>query len=140
MSQEVKSYEHAINFKFGDDTLNLIFAGDKTIDTRVYPLPQSMLNKTLLMIETPGANGNFKARGVGEIVFGDCKKYQDSISFYGDSEYHQIYKDGNSPWRWDSNGNKPKYGWIIVSVNQFETKYSLNKRVGVKFTKDVILQ
>ena len=139
MATEVKCYKHGICFRYGDATLTQIFRGEKTIDTRVYKLPDVMIGEKLLIIQTPGKTGNFKARGVGEIIFSECKVYKDSKSFYDDAELHCIYKNSGSCWCWNSNGDKPKFGWVIESVQLLDNFYTLNQRPGIRFTKDIII-
>ena len=90
----------------------LILEGKKTIETRTYPLPEKLLNVDLVMIETPGKLGKFKARNIAIIRFTDCIQYKDKEDFYLDLDRHQVSPD--SPWAWSD--KKPKWGWIVEVV------------------------
>lgn len=82
----------------------LILSGQKTIETRTYPIPKKYLNQEMLMIETPGKNGKFKARIVAIIKFTDCFRYKNKKDFYKDS--HKHFVTSSSEWAW---GTKSKY-------------------------------
>ncbi len=110
----------------------LILSGEKTIETRTYPIPQKYLGKELLMIETPGKLGKFKSRSVAVIVFEKCFPYKNSTEFYKDKRRHGV--DISSPWAWSD--EKPKWGWQIKSVHRLKPK-SVDKRLGIKFTLDL---
>ena len=88
-----------------------ILSGEKVIETRTYKLPKHYLNQEMAMIETPGKNGNFKARVVAIIRFTECFLYQNKEEFYLDIERHLVSKD--SVWAWKE---KPKYGWKVEIV------------------------
>lgn len=112
---------------------SLILDGRKTIETRTYPLPNRYKEKTLVIIETPGRSGRFKARIVGLIRFSSCFQYGSSSEFYSDIGRHYVRKD--SPWAW--NENAPKWAWIIDHVTRFEQARVAPKRKGIVFTKVV---
>ena len=43
----------------------LLINSDKCVETRSYALPDKYIGEELLLIETPGKNGKFKARIIG---------------------------------------------------------------------------
>jgi hypothetical protein len=108
----------------------LILDGNKTIETRTYPIPSKYVGKTLFFIETPGPSKEFKARIVGTITFKECFKYKNENHFYKDISKHKVTK--NSKWAWKS--SKPKWGWIIESVTKFENYKSAPLNKGIIFT------
>lgn len=113
----------------------LILAGTKTIETRLYPIPETYIGQKLLIIETPGTAGTFKARIVGFIVFGPSFKYNSEKEFYRDSKKHCVTPD--SPWHWTEGSNK--WGWPIVGVEAFKTIKPAPLKKGIKFTKNIDL-
>lgn len=110
----------------------LILNGKKTIETRTYPLPLKFLNQELLMIETPGKNGNFKARIVAIIKFIECFEYKSKKEFYQDVKNHCVSPD--SEWAWKI---KKKFGWKVVVIKVFNTPITAPAKKGIVFTKDL---
>lgn len=110
-----------------------ILSGKKSIETRTYPIPKAYLGKTLFLVETPGRNGQFKARVVAKIRFSDCFKYPSKAAFYRDSSRHLVTPD--SPWAWQ---DKAKWGWVIESVEALETAFPAGK-IGIKYTLGIRL-
>ena len=43
----------------------LLIEGDKCVETRSYPIPEKYVGEDLGLIETPGKDGDFKARIIG---------------------------------------------------------------------------
>lgn len=114
----------------------LIVGGTKTIETRTYPIPKEYIGQKLLLIETPGTTGSFKARIIGTVVFGESFEYRSRSEFYKDSARHCVTPD--SPWKWNS--QKPKFGWPVLKCSLFAKPYLLNKRKGIKFTRNICLE
>jgi hypothetical protein len=106
----------------------------KTIETRTYPVPAKYLGKELLIVETPGRNGDFKSRIVGTIVFSKCFKYATENEFYADFGRHKVSRD--SPWAWTKVG---KWGWIIKTIKPLPTPITMRKRPGIRFTRNLKL-
>ncbi len=109
----------------------LILSGSKTVETRTYPIPEKYLNMDLVMIETPGPNGKFKARAVAIIKFTKAVKYASKDHFYRDFNRHFVKPD--SSWAWDE--SKPKWGWELVIVKNIRPQEITSKR-GIVFTKE----
>lgn len=108
----------------------LILSGEKTIETRTYPIPKKYIGQTLLFIETPGPKGKFKSRIVAKIKFGESFLYSTKSHFMSDFVFHRV--DENSKWTWKE--NKPKWGWPIKKLQVFSTPKKPNKRIGIKYT------
>ena len=113
-----------------------IISGEKTVETRTYPLPDKYKNVDLAFIETPGQGGNFKARVVGLIRFSGCFQYKDKKSFYHDIKRHHVYK--NSSWAW--NDEKGKWGWIIDEVKSLNGEIEVAQRKGIVWTNEIVLR
>jgi len=110
----------------------LILSGEKTVETRTYGIPEKYLNEPMVLIETPGKLGKFKARLVAVIKFTDCFKYTSKSAFYKDSARHRVDKD--SMWAW--NPEKPKWGWEVEVIKIFKPKAAPANK-GIVFTKDI---
>ena len=113
----------------------LILSGKKTIETRTYPIPDHYVGQKMIVIETPGKSGKFKARMVGFVVFGDSFEYKSERAFYKDSDRHCVTRD--SEWKWID--GVPKYGWPVASVEKWESPLPLQKRAGIKFSTGILL-
>ncbi len=112
----------------------LIVSGEKTVETRTYALPEKHLNQAMVLIETPGKQGKFKARMVAVIKFTDSFKYKSKTAFYKDIDRHKVTKD--SLWAWSD--EKPKWGWEVTVLKTFKAKEAPKKK-GIVFTKDISL-
>lgn len=112
-----------------------ILDGSKTIETRTYEIPQKYIGKEMVLIETPGKTGKFKARGIAIIIFEDCFKYKNKTSFYKDVDLHKVQK--GSIWDWK---DKPKFGWKVKVVYKFQTSFSVPSNRGYIFCSDIPIQ
>lgn len=110
----------------------LILNGQKTIETRTYPIPEKYLNQEMLMIETPGKNGKFKSRIVAVIKFTKCFKYNNKKDFYNDSDKHFVIP--GSEWAWRS---EEKWGWSVVVINILKKPTLAPNKKGIKYTKNI---
>jgi hypothetical protein len=128
-----KSLYPAINIQW--PISQLLITGEKLIETRTYPIPSKYLNTELLLVETPGKKGNFKARIIGIIKFSDCFKYQNSAEFYQDYENHRVTRE--SPWAWSK--SKKKWGWRVCKVMALKKPLAAPPNRGILFTKKIPL-
>lgn len=112
----------------------LILSGEKTIETRTYPIPKKYIGQEMLMIETPGKSGKFKARIIAIIRFDECFKYLNSREFYKDVKRHCVTPD--SPWAWSD--EKPKWGWSLNVIRLMKPR-NLRKRSGIVFSTGLSL-
>ena len=111
----------------------LILTGEKTIETRTYPIPVKYLGQDMLMIETPGKSGKFKSRIVAVICFGECFQYKNSKEFYKGTKLHCVTQD--SPWAW--NDEKPRWGWRITKMKKISNPPDLLKKTGIVYTTEL---
>ncbi len=109
-----------------------ITSGKKTIETRTYDLPEKYLNQEMLLIETPGKKGKFKARITAVIIFTKSVPYKNKTAFYKDKDKHLV--DKNSDWAWTE---KSKWGWHVKVKKVFKNSIPAPSRKGIVFTKDI---
>lgn len=110
----------------------LILNGTKTIETRTYPIPKKYIGVPLLIIETPGKKGDFKARIIGIIQFGNSFRYLNKTEFYKDEKKHKV--NASSPWKWTTKG---KWGWKITRVEKFKNPIPAPLKKGIIFTSNI---
>ncbi|MBN8542361.1 MAG: hypothetical protein J0L82_18365 [Deltaproteobacteria bacterium] len=110
-----------------------ILDGSKVVETRTYPIPEAYLGKDLVIVETPGKLGRFKARAVAIVRFGACFQYRTAKEFYDDIDRHQVAP--SSPWAWSD--ERPKWGWTIDEIRPLSTSFEIKKRIGIRYTKDI---
>lgn len=113
----------------------LILDGQKTIETRTYPIPAKYVGVEMAIIETPGSDGSFDARIVGLIQFSGCFKYKSKKEFYKDCHRHFVTDD--MPWKWEN--KKPKWGWQISKVTVFKNPRKAPAKRGIVYTQCVAL-
>jgi hypothetical protein len=110
----------------------LLINGDKSVETRSYPLPKKYEGVELALIETPGKSGKFKSRIVGTITFSHSFQYPDKQSWKNDYNRHKV-EENDEFYGW--NPDKPKYGWVVSDVKKFEKPVDTPKKQGIIFTK-----
>lgn len=132
MSEKQREYV-GINVQY--PISELILSGKKTIETRKYPIPSDYVGKDMILIETPGRSGKFKARMRAIIVFSECFKYKSKRAFYDDVDRHTVTRD--SEWAW--NNKEEKWGWTVRVKKVFKEPLPLQKRSGIKYSKGIFL-
>lgn len=108
-----------------------ILSGRKTVETRTYPIPQKYLNIEMILIETPGKSGGFKARAKAIIIFEKCFEYKNKNEFKKDYKRHLV--DADSPWFWK---DKPKWGWEVKIVKIFDKDIPVKQR-GIVYRSNI---
>lgn len=111
----------------------LLVIGDKSVETRSYPLPKKYEGVELALIETPGKFGSFKARIIGTIVFSHSFEYPDEVAWKDDYNRHKV-EENDVLFGWKE--NKKKYGWVVSQIKRFEEPLSPPKKKGIVFTKN----
>lgn len=101
----------------------LILSGKKTIETRTYPIPKKYLNVEMILVETPGKEGKFKARATAIIKFTSCFEYKNKTEFYKDSKKHFVKK--GSAWEWK---DKAKWGWKVEIVKKISPSFEVSSK------------
>ncbi len=113
----------------------LILTGEKTVETRTYPIPEKYVGVPIAIVETPGKTGNFKARIIALAVFGKAFRYESKDSFYRDAKRHCV--SSNSEWAWDA--KKGKWGWPVTVIKAYKSPISIKKKIGIRFTNGLKL-
>ena len=106
-----------------------ILNGTKTVETRTYPLPNKHVEKPMLIVETPGKTGKFKARIVAKVTFGPSFQYKSKSEFRKDVVRHCV--EEGSEWDWK---DKPKWGWPIQKIELINPSIESKKRIGIVYT------
>jgi hypothetical protein len=114
----------------------LLINGVKTVETRSYPLPEKYVGEEIALIETPGRYGRFKARIIGTITFSHSFKYPDQKAWQDDHNRHCVAID-DPIYNWKD--DKPKYGWVVCSVNKFDEPLDISVKRGIIFTNNLKL-
>jgi hypothetical protein len=111
----------------------LLINGDKSVETRSYPLPEKYEGVELALIETPGKYGRFKSHIIGTVTFSHSFKYPDKQSWIDDYNRHKV-EELDEFYSW--NPNKPKYGWVVSDIQKFDHPIPAPKKKGIIFTKN----
>lgn len=113
---------------------DLLIGGQKTVETRSYPLPKKYEGVELALIETPGKHGKFKSRIIGTITFSHCFEYKTKKDWRSDYARHKV--DLTSKFYWWN--DKPKYGWVVSDIVKFDDPVDAPKNRGIVFTSNCI--
>jgi len=112
----------------------LLINGEKSVETRSYRLPKKYEGIPLALIETPGKNGKFKSRIIGEITFSHSFLYVTKNEWVSDYNRHKVNEDDkNFGW----NPLVSKYGWVVSNITKYEQPIQVNKKKGIVFTANI---
>jgi len=116
----------------------LLLSGQKTIETRVYPLPEKFIGIELAVIETPGKRGKReagfdKARIVGTITFSGSFQYESREEWAHDISKHCVKKD-DPQFGWKA--DRAKYGWIVKKVRKLSQPVPPPISRGIRFASE----
>ena len=112
---------------------SLLINGEKSVETRSYPLPKRLEGIELALIETPGKYGRFKSRIIGTITFSHSFQYPDKQSWTDDYNRHKVEENDKS-YNW--NEDKKKYGWVVSNITKFENPADPPKKRGIIYVKN----
>ena len=101
----------------------LLINGDKSVETRSYPLPKKYEGVELALIETPGKYGRFKSHIIGTITFSHSFEYPSERLWIDDYSRHKVEE------------NDSQYGWVVSDIKKFDKSILAPKRKGIVFTK-----
>jgi hypothetical protein len=132
MTREKQTYV-GINVQY--PISDLIIRGLKTVETRNYPLPNKFRDIEMILVETPGADGKFKARMRGIVIFSECFQYQSEEAFNRDIDRHCVSPDSSWAWKPD----QKKWGWLVRVKQVFERPLPSLTRRGILYTHDLTL-
>ena len=110
---------------------SLLIDGEKSVETRSYPLPEKYEGVELALIETPGKRGLFKSRIIGTITFSHSFLYATKQEWLDDYNRHKV-PDSDESYGW--NPLRSKYGWVVCDVKKFDEPTPAPKKKGIIFT------
>lgn len=123
---------------------SLIVNGQKSVETRSYPLPDKYAGEELAIIETPGRYGRFKARIIGTVTFSHSFKYPNRQAWLEDYNRHCVPKD-DPMYGWVDNdpffvlGSKPKYGWVVSQIKKLDRPVDPPRKRGIIYAKGCMI-
>ena len=107
----------------------LIVEGEKTIETRAYPIPGHLVNQRLAIIET---KKNEAATIVGIVIFSHCYKYESLKHWKEDFPKHRVPATNES---FAFSVEKPKWAWVISEIIKVPSQPGPAKK-GIKYAKE----
>ncbi len=110
----------------------LLLSGEKTIETRSYPLPDRLKHVWVWLIETPGPKGKFKARVRGRIKFSDSIEYRNKSQWLADFPRHRV---NPADPQYGYSADRPKFGWIVEKVEACEKPFAPPAKRGIVYAK-----
>jgi hypothetical protein len=113
----------------------LILSGQKTVETRSYPLPKKYIGKELAIIETPGKEGRksagiIKAKIIGVVVFSESFVYENKDDWIEDYHRHRVNETDPT---YGFSKEKPKWAWVIKNVRILPQPVPPPKKRGIIF-------
>lgn len=118
----------------------LILGGQKTIETRKYPLPERYKGKEMAIVETPGPKGKkagiLHARIIGTIVFRDSFRYKSMRHWSADCSLHCV-PAGDPQFNYVH--GEEKWGWLIEKVIAFPKPIAAPKKKGIVYVTDCVV-
>jgi hypothetical protein len=110
----------------------LLLSGEKTVETRGYPLPDRLKHEWVWLIETPGPKGKFKARVRGRIKFSESIQYRNKSRWLADYSKHRVSPEDP---QYAYTSERPKYGWLVEDVESCERPFAPPARRGIVYSK-----
>ena len=103
---------------------DLILSGEKTIETRLYPLPEHLLKRPIAMLVVPKHVSVFKsglsdapspgdAKISGFVLFHACRAYESRAAWEADFQHHRVPNDSVFAWQ---DGGPTMYAWEILTA------------------------
>jgi hypothetical protein len=114
---------------------SLLINGEKSVETRSYPLPKKYEGVELALIATPGKKRNFQSKIIGVITFSHSFQYKNIKEWLHDSNRHCIMPD--SKYYWDV--SKQKYGWVVSNINKFNNPIDPPAKRGIIFVSNCLI-
>jgi len=118
-----------------------IVSGEKSIETRGYPIPVHLLNRPLAVIETGAksvspSKGGSKARIIGLAIFSRCYKYSSKREWAEDASRHLVKPDDKS---FPFEATNEKWAWIVAEVFLLPDEPEAPKKRGIVYAKECSL-
>jgi len=109
---------------------SLLLDGSKSIETRAYNLPSSLLGKRIEILQSGSGDAGISSLGnfvrldsglvkrVGWVVFDSVIKYSDKVSFKEHESKHLV--EHTSAFGWKDDVTTLIYGWVVVAKGQYQ--------------------
>lgn len=113
----------------------LIAMGEKTVETRQYPLPEKFKGKAMALIETPGKSRSAKlqkqsSRIIAVVTFSESFRYASHREWVRDFQRHRV--PHNHP-HFKFTAQRPRWGWVVASVQMLTPPQSPPKKRGILY-------
>lgn len=114
----------------------LLLSGQKTIETRTYPLPAKYNGIELALIETPGPRGKRdagieKARVIGTITFSSSFQYMSESEWKKDEKRHRV-NTSDPQFSWEKRRQKV-WGWRVIQTKRLPKPIPAPRKRGIVF-------
>lgn len=111
--------------------------GEKTVETRGYPIPAKYLNCPLALIETPGPKGKRSgvptARIIAIVWFSSCFEYLTQSEWERDVRRHCVQTDDK---RFSYRNGKKKWGWEVTKMRELPSPHPPPARRGIVYARN----
>ena len=136
-----------VGLEMQDPWGNLLLDGLKTIETRAYNIPISLLGKRIEILQSKSGNDGVSAlessikgeeaiemviQNIGFVIFDRVISYRYKAKFQSDESKHLVSR--NSGYGWKDNTDII-YGWVVKQVVKYEKDDFSQKKKIVKLTR-----
>lgn len=109
----------------------MLISGQKSVETRKYPLPKKYLNQWLAVIETQNTERR-DTRVVGLVRFEKCFRYETAEKWARDVAKHRVKKgDPNFAYR----EGEPKWGWKVSGYLKLDEALAPPETRGIVYAR-----
>lgn len=108
---------------------SLLLSGEKTVETRQYPLPKKYEKKPMVIVAT----GEGRAKMIGLISFEYSFKYADEFHWKENAHAHKV-KEGDLKYGWKIG----KHGWAVDKITKFSKPIPAPSNKGIIYTTNIL--
>jgi hypothetical protein len=120
--------EHTFALEMQEPWADALMSGKKTIETRTYNLPPSLIGRKICILQTPSGTAQVSSldneillnsssvRLLGWCIFGRVKQYTSKEDFEDDEPAHLVKR--SSWYGWKEGATKAIYGWVVESCDR----------------------
>lgn len=116
----------------------LLLSGEKTVETRGYPLPKKYWGAPIAIIETAGKNGKKRAgiqsaHIIGIVTFARSFQYPSEKEWAADKKRHLVGQDDPN---FGFSATKKKFAWEVQSIQPISPPKKAPKVRGIVFANN----